>query len=217
MVAPAQGGGHPPKGADASELWVKLSELPRPLSPEYTFRARGADVGTLRFWVLTAQELSWVRVEASRETKKLFGEDAIRGNLAYEEELEEQKALHLLQLSCRQPEDPRFPTFRRAAEVREALTDDEITVALTAYAQFRRESGPIISELTPEEMEAWVKVLMEGGSRFPLARCSGEVLIDLTMYLASKLRASATGTSSAGSPPDESSTPRPPEGADPSG
>lgn len=205
-----------PKG-DPSELWVKLTELPRPLSDEYTFHARGVDVGTLRFWVLTSQELSSVRVEAARETKKLYGEDAVKGNLAYEEELEEQKALHLLQLACRQPTDPRFPTFIRAADVRAQLTDDEITVALTAYAQFRRASGPVISELTPDEMEAWIKVLAEGGSRFPLARASGEVLTDLTMYLVSKLHTFVTPTSSAGSLPDGSSTPTPVEGADAAG
>ena len=203
---PARGNG-PAPATDASELWVKLTQLPRPVSAEHTLRARNEDVGAVVFWVLTAQELSSVRVEASKATKKLLGEDAPKGNLAYEEEYEEQKALHLLSLACRQPDDPRFPAFPKGELVRAQLTDDEITVALTAYAQFRRESGPIIAELTPDEMEAWIKLLVEGGSRFPLARCSGEVLIDLIMYLVSKLPTSATDTSSAGSPLDDSSTP----------
>jgi hypothetical protein len=204
-------GNGPTKNDEPSELWVKLTELPRPLSEEMTFRARNEDVGTFKFWVLTAQELSTVRVEASRAAKKLFGDEAVKGNLAYEEEYEEQKALHLLALACRQPGDPRFPTFYSAGKARAELTDDEITSALMAYRDFRVRSGPMISELTPDEMEAWIKLLVEGGSRFPLAaRLSGEALIDLTMFLVSKLRTSATGTSSAGSPPAASSTPTPP-------
>lgn len=194
---------------EPSDLWVKLTELPRPLSEEMTFRARNADVGTFRFWVLTAQELSTVRAEASRAAKKLFGDDAVKGNLAYEEEYEEQKALHLLSLACRQPGDPRFPTFYSAAKARAELTDDEISVALLAYGAFRRQSGPMIAELTADEMEAWIKVLQEGASRLPLARCTSEALTDLVMYQASKLKEAAfsTAISSAGSPPEGSSTP----------
>ena len=198
----------PPKDTDASDLWVRLTELPRPTSSKHKFRARNEDVGELVFRVLTAGELSQVRSKANAETKKTLDDpDAKAGNLAYEEEYEQQKAYQLLALAARQPDDPQFPTFPRPADVRTALTDDEISVGLVAYAQFRRESGPIIAELTPEEMEAWIKLLQEGGSRFPLARCSGEALIDLIMCLVSKLPTSATGTSSAGSPQDEFASP----------
>ena len=207
-------GNGPPPSAEPSEFWVRLSELPRPVSDEYAFRARGDVVKPIVFWVLTAQELSSVRIEARRAAKAVFGEDAQSGDLAYEEEYENQRACSLLSLACRQPGDTRFPVFPSAREARVQLTDDEIAVALIAYAQFRRESGPIISELTPEEMEAWIELLREGGSRFPLARCSGEALIDLTMYLVSKLSTSPTAPSSAGSPPAAPSSPTTTSGGD---
>jgi hypothetical protein len=216
VSAPLRNG--PPAKADPSELWIRLSELPRPTSARYKFRARNEEVGDIVFRVLTADELSHVRVRAQKEAEAQLGEGAKIGSLAYEEEYEQQKAYQLLALACRQPDDVQFPTWMRPQDVRLALTDDEIAVALLAYAQFRRTSGPVISELTPEEMEAWIKLLQEGAGRFPLARCSGEVLIDLIMYLVSKQAPSATATSSAGSPPGEHSTPQPDvadEGASP--
>lgn len=197
----------PPKDADPSELWVKLSALPRPVSAEHEFKAKNAEVGNFVFWTLTAEQLSWVRVEAHKATKALLGEETKPGIIAYEEEYENQRACFLLSLACRQAADPRFPIFATARGLREQLTDDEIAVALVAYAHFRRESGPILEELTPEEMEAWIKLLQEGASRAPLARLSGAAASDLILYLVSKLGTSATGTSSAGSPPAESATP----------
>jgi hypothetical protein len=211
--APQRATAGPAKGTDASELWVKLTELPRPVSQKFAFRAKGKDVGDLVFWVLTAGELSRAHAAANRSAKELLDDpEAKVGNLAYEEIYQDQKAIHLMAMVCRQPDDPRFPTFLSAADVRDNLTDDEIAVVLQAYGSFRRESGPIISELTPEEMEAWIQMLSEGASRFPLARLSGEAQTDLVMYLIGKVRtASSTATSSAGSPPDVSSTQTPQE------
>jgi hypothetical protein len=197
----------PPKDANPGAMWVTLTALPRPTSSPHKFRAKGRDVGEMVFWVLTAQELASVRVNADRETRLVLGQDARSGNLAYEEEYEQQKAYHLLQLAARQAEDFRFPAFPTAKLLRETLTDDEISVALIAYATFRQESGPIISELTVEEMEAWLKLLQEGASRFPLVHLSGAALRDLTMFLVQKLGTSATATFSAGSPQGESPSP----------
>lgn len=208
----AQKGNGPPPGAEPSDLWVKLTETPRPLSAEHGFHARGRELGKIRFRVLTARELASTRADANRETKKLLGDDAARGNLAYEEEYQQQLAYHLLNLAARQADAPEFPAFPRPADVQAELTDDEITEALQAYGAFRQETGPALSELTPDEMEAWLAVLAEGGSRFPLVRLSGAALTDLVMFLVSKLKEAgcSTATSSAGSPPAGSSTPTPP-------
>jgi hypothetical protein len=191
-----------PPSSEAPVYWTKLTELPRPTSEEVTVRVRGVEIEKkVRFWVLTAKELSHARVNASRDTQKLLGEDAKVGNLAYEEEYQQQVAYQLLSLAARQADATGFPFFPRPVDVRDQLTDDEIAVLMVAYATFRRESGPILDEITPDEMEAWIKLLMEGGSRFPLARWSGPALTDLAMCLVSKLKAaSATGTSSPGSP-----------------
>lgn len=193
--------------ADPGELWTRLTQLPRPKSEEYEFRARGEVAGRLVFWVLTASELATARVEANKATKAALGEDAKVGNLAYEEEYQEWLQIHILWAAARQLDDQRFPSFLSPKKLRELLTDDEITTVIRAYADFRRRCGPILSELTPDEMEAWIRLLQEGGSRFPLAACTTEALIDLISFLVSKLPTSPTGTSSAGSPPGEPASP----------
>lgn len=207
QAADAPNGG-PPPNADGSKLWIKLSALPRPVSKEHTLRAKGQDVGTLVFWVLTSGELSHTFIKAEEATAVAFRDPGAKGTVAYQEHYENQKALHLLQLCCRQPEEPRFPVFMNVKDVREHLTDDEASVVLAAYNIFRKESGPIISDLTPEAMDAWIDVLREGASRHPLAHCSLELLSDLLMYAVSKipLPESSTATSSAGAQLDTPST-----------
>jgi hypothetical protein len=208
--------GKPQPGTNASELWIALSQLPRPVSPAHTLRAKGVEVGTLVFWVLTSDELAQTYVQAHKATRDAFGVDDAKGTIAYEEYYLEQKALHLIANACRQPEDVRFPVFPTAKDVRLHLTDDEAGVVLSAYNIFRRESGPILSEITPEVVDAWIEVLQEGASRLPLARCGGDAMTDLVMSLVLRLpRASLTATSSAGAPPDTSSTPPTPASAEP--
>src|SRR6185312_12030135 len=108
----------------------------------------------------------------------------------------------------RQPDSPEFPVFQTLAEVRENLTDDEAGIVLSAYSIFRKEIGPVISELTPDEMEAWIEVLERGVSRFPLSRFTGEALMDLLMYaVRTRKRDSSTVTTSSGPAAGEPSTP----------
>jgi len=196
----------PPKGTDAGALWTTLTALPRPTSAPFEVQLRGSTQHVV-FRVLTASELASVRATADKAAREFLANISGAtepGGLAYEESYEQEKACALLALACRQAEDPRFGAFPSAKQARQELTDDEISVLLVGYAKFRRESGPMLAELTREEMDAWVKLLEQGASRLPLARLSGEALSDLVMYLVSLRRSSPTGTSSAGSPPDGS-------------
>jgi hypothetical protein len=109
-------------------------------------------------------------------------------------------------MAARDPKDTRYPAFPSAERLRKKLTTDEISALVTSYGEFRRERGPYLTELSEPELEAWVKVLMEGASRVPLALLSGEALKDLIMYLGWRLRGSPTGTFSAGLQPVDSSS-----------
>jgi len=185
--APKQQGGGPPKDADPSEVWAKLSQLPRPLSSPHTLVCKGQEVGTVVFRVLSSGELSSVYVNAHRATKEAFGDEDAKGTVAFEEVYSDQKALHLIQLACRQPDAPAFPVFLNVKDVREHLTDDEAAVLLAAYNIFRRESGPILSELSIEDADAIESILAKTGNRFALARYNSEAMADLVMHLVSKL------------------------------
>jgi hypothetical protein len=195
----------PPPDVNPSDVWSRFTQLPRPLSQPHVFRARGQEVGTLVFRVLTAGELTSVYVKAHAAADAQLGADA-KGSTAYEEVYLNEKGIELIQLACRQPDSPLMPVFVNTRDVRENLTDDEIGVLLAAYSIFRTESGPVLQDSTEVEMEAWISVLVKGASAAPLARCSGELVRDLLMYAVSKLRAaSSTATSSAGSPLGEPS------------
>jgi len=197
----------PADEANSSKLWNRFSELPRPTSASHTFRARGQDVGTLVFRVLTSGELETAIFNAHTATSEKLGEGA-KGSVAFEEFYLERKGVELIVLACRQPDSPAFPVFTSAKDLRENLTDDEIAVLVAGYNIFRAESGPIVSQLDGAELEAWFQLLAKEASRRPLVSCSGEALTDLVMYLVSRLNAaSSTATSSSGEPLGEPSTP----------
>jgi hypothetical protein len=199
----------PPKDADPSELWQKLTERPRPTC-DFQFPGKdknGNPLPPAKLWVLREAELHACRANASKVAKEMVGEAGKVGDLGYEEIYRNEMATEMVALCVRAHDDPTFPGFPSAKAVRQRLTTDEIALIAGAYTQFRVESGPMISELTPVEMEAWLKVLQEGASRVPLARCSGEALSDLVMFLVSKIATPSTDTGSAGSPPSESSPP----------
>jgi hypothetical protein len=177
----------PSKDGDPSDAWVRrIMEIPRPISTPHILRARGQEVGTVVFQVLSAQELLSSLVTAHQQTTSIIGDDA-KGSVAYEEVYADQKALALIQLAVRQPDSPVFPVFPTVKSVRDNLTDDEAGVLLAAYNIFRRESGPILSEIGDGEMDAWIAVLREGKSRIVLSRLTSEALTDIVMYAVSKI------------------------------
>jgi len=100
--------------------------------------------------------------------------------------------------------------FPSADKMRVAFTSDEIAVLLQSYMMVQRELGPIVSRMSPEEMDAWIEKLQEGGAAFPLVLLSSEAKNDLVMHLVSRLSDSSTDTSSPGSQPSDGSTETPP-------
>ena len=183
------------EGEGAGEAWETLVALPRPLSEPHEVKARGAAIGKVVFQVLLAEELAASRNAAAIATreklKDLDPEDAKAGGPVYLEEYSDQRALHLLSIACRRADDPRFPAFPTAASVRQRMTDDEVSVVLLAYSAFRRLSGPVVVELSPEECEAWRRVLRARGSaaRMMLAELSEEAKSDLLLHLVDRLAA----------------------------
>lgn len=209
---------NPPKDVAPSDLWQKLSERPRPTTTiPFPVRAGAQSPGDLVLWVLTEAEMSSIRARSDVEAKRMLSGDIKPGDLGYAEIFRNEMFVQLVALAARNPAAPEFPAFPTAQGLRAKCTTDEIGSIAMAYGQFRAEQGPVVSELTEPQMEAWLKVLQEGASRVPLALLSGEALIDLIMFLVSKVGTSPTGSGSAGSPPDDSSTPPAPPLADAGG
>jgi hypothetical protein len=199
-----------PKESHASELWLKLSQRPRPTTRvPFPTRAGAEPLGDLLLWVLTEDELHAVRSNAQRTARAKLLDGAPIGaelNYGYEDIYRNELQVELIALSARDVDNPIFPVFDNAASARKKLTSDEFAILASAYTQWRLECGPILREVSEAELEGWLKVLQAGASRLPLARLSGEALIDLVLFLVSRLQASSSATGSAGSPPDGSST-----------
>lgn len=201
----------PPPNVEPTELWLRLTQRPRPFTvidfpPSKLPGGKPTDpIGKVAIRVLTEHELHECMANAQRAAKEyLKGDtDAKQGNLGYEDIYRNELTFELIYNCCRDPNDINRPVFLHPKLTRKFLTTDELAVLLDAYHLFRSESGPIISEMTVEEMDAWIAKLREGGSRVPLARLSGEAKSDLILYLLEKL---STLTGSAGSPPGSTSS-----------
>jgi hypothetical protein len=201
---------NPPKDIEPSALWLALTTRPRPHTiidfPASKIPGGGnaQSPGKLALWVLTERELHDCRANAERAAKEMLKDgDAKVGSLGYEDIYRNELVFELVYCACRDAQDLTRPAFLHPKLARNILTTDEVAVLLDAYSLFRAESGPVVSEMTEAEMEAWIRMLQEGGSRVPLAKLSGEAKSDLILLLV-KNRSTATG--SAGSPPDAPSS-----------
>jgi len=199
-------GNGPPKDADPTDLWQRLSTRPRP-SKVVPFPVPPGEEspGDLALVVLTESEMMQVRANADAAAKEALRGDIKPGDLGYEDLYENEKAVQLVALAARKADDPTMLRFPSAKDLRKKLTTDEIGQIAADYTQFRLERGPFVSELTEPELEAWLKVLQEGASRVPFSRLRTEALIDLVMFLGSKVT-QLMASGSAGSPPEGSST-----------
>ena len=196
----------PPATVKPAALWLKLTERPRPTAT-IDFPAKGPDgqpIGKCKLWVLTESELHVARAQADIAAREIMGKGAPKGNelsFGYEDIYRNELAIQLTALACRDVEDPKFPLFPSAKHARQALTTDELGLLAQSYERFRVESGPMLSDMTVEEMEAWIAALKEGGTSFPLARLTSGALTDLVMHLVTTRATSSTPTGSVGSPP----------------
>lgn len=192
----------PPNDVAPADLWIKLTERPRPTCD---FQMPGADkdgqpLPFCKLWIMTEHELHLARAQADLYAKKvLLGENKV-GDLGYADIYRNELFVQLVAAAARNPNNIIFPVFNSPKHAREKLTSDELTAFAEAYNIFRRHSGPLISDMTKDEMDAWIDVLMKGGSAVPLARLEFHAVTALLEHSVSLLRNSLTDNGSAGSP-----------------
>lgn len=196
----------PPNDVAPSDLWIKLTERPRPTCD---FQMPGVDkdgqpLPSCKLWVLTESELHVCRAQADAAAKVILRGEYKAGDLGYEDIYRNELSVQLVAQAARNPKNVIFPAFQSAKHARQALTTDEFAAFAEAYVTFRRESGPLIADMSPDEMDAWLEVLIKGGSAVPLARLEFQVVTALLMHSLSKAPNSSTGSGSAGSPQNES-------------
>jgi len=194
-------------------LWAAITEMPRPSRlvdfprtyPEDHPTKAGQPVGQVRIRVLTQEESMMCSTAAEAFARKHIKEipksdDIARG---YNDLYSNAAAVEVLYRACRQVEDVEKPMFPTAKMIRDHLSADEVGVLFSSYLAVKAELGPIIGEMTEDEVDGWIKRLVEGGSSYPLGSLSWEMRDQLQMLTAQRLYPSLTVTSSPGSPPAE--------------
>jgi hypothetical protein len=204
----------PPTTIPPAALFAQLAQMPRPsriIDFPRKDLATGEPVGQLVMQVMSALEQKNAQVASEKFARESLGmkpEEAPNG-IGYENIYKNAAAVEILYRVCKRIEDPALPFFPSPKQMREHLTPAEIGVLFSAYLALETELGPIVSDMTEREVDAWIARLAEGGSAFPLVSLSSEGLTDLTLRLARRLHNSSTGTSSSGLPPEENTTSEP--------
>lgn len=200
----------PPNDIPPHELWALITQLPRPYRT-IDFPRNGADgkpIGQLAIRVLTQEEQILAAAEAERFTKKAI-KDLPKGDEAktgYDSVYQNTAAVEVLFAACRQKDDPDKAFFPSREALRRFLTPDEVGVLMVSYYTVQSEIGPIVAHLSEEELDAWIKRLAEGGSRFPLDLLSWDAAKDLAFSLACRLYKLTTDSTSPGSLPESTQT-----------
>jgi hypothetical protein len=212
----------PPENIPPNELFLKLSAMPRAHRTVDLPRLdpmTGEPVGQIIMQVLTQAEQMRTLAAAETVTRKML-KDAMPGEgeakQGYTDLFRNAAAVEVLYAVCRDAKDITRPFFPGPAEMRKTLTTDELGVLMSNYLTVQTELGPIKAELSAEESEAWLHLLVRGGSTLPLDSLSWDALKSLVLFLARLVETLRTAISSAGKPlesgSDSGPTPSPDDG-----
>lgn len=201
-------GNGPPETVSPSELWLRITATPRPFKvvPFPRTNPDGDPLGEVAIWVLSQGENEAAQADAGKYVReKLFAKgEQVQSDHAYSEVYNNELAVQLLFRACRRPDKLTLPVFPGASDLRSSLSLDEVSVLYNAYFLVRRELGPIVSEMSEPEMEAWISKLEKGGAvAGGLHFLSLGALTDLVCFGASRIASLEKAISSAGSPPAE--------------
>lgn len=186
----------PPKDVPASELFLKLTEAPRPTEVvDFPRKDRnGKPVAQIRVQVLKMEEHDMARIKAHEALKRRrFDSDDLK-SVTMSEVAGDAVAKELLAMACltvesasRDDDAPLYGRIFRDARDLDQLTADEIAILFTLYLQVQHKYGPYEKIVQDDaDLEAWLKRLQEGGSEFPLLQLPSPQLVELASSLAGK-------------------------------
>jgi hypothetical protein len=196
------------------DLWQRLIAMPRPSKvvdfPRTT--PDGKPMGQIAMWVLSQSEQEEAAAAANNRALALIKND--KGEVPKDEAVKKGfadvynncAADEVLYRACRkvgQLDEAFFPSIQL---LRTKLSVDEIGVLMSHYYTVQEELGPIVTNLTPPELNALIERLARSGEMFPLDLLSPGALKALVISMARRLTSSSTATSSPGEPPASDSS-----------
>jgi hypothetical protein len=190
----------PPEDVQASELFRKLSEAPRP-SEVVDFPRRDPvtklPVAKVRIQVLNLDEHDEARIKADvwlREKKRI--DKSLLEGKGIQQVLADRVARELLAMACLSvnaipgTEDQGKPKYARqfiTADQLAFLMPDELEALWMMHQMVQHRYGPYEGNLeSDEQTTAWMKRLAEGASALPLGRLGWHHLVELTTSLAER-------------------------------
>ncbi len=196
-----------PKDVQPSTLFALLTATPRP-HRMVDIPRKGPDgeaVARIAMVVLTQQEMISSAATSEARTRKLLKENLPKqeeAQLGYQDVFNNIAATEVLFRACKDAEDETLKrsAFRTPQEIESTLSADEVGALYHAYLTVKSECGPVVAEMTEDEVDAWIRVLAEGASSIPLDTLSWGALTTLVLTMASRLHASQTDKSSPGLP-----------------
>lgn len=190
----------PPNDIPATDLFIKLSAPERP-SEIVDFPRRDPytrqPIGKVRLQVLNMSEYDEARIKAQLWVveKKKISRDQLDGK-AIKEVIGDRVAKELISMAClsvdpiKDSEQTGFNKYLRHfrnADAVDVLLADELEALWMTFQMVQRKYGPFEGNLDgPEQVTAWMRRLVEGGSALPLGQLGWHLLVELTMSLAER-------------------------------
>lgn len=190
----------PPSDVSATDLFLKLSAPTRP-SEIVDFPRRDPEtrlpIGKVRIQVLNLSEYDEARIKAQHwiVEKKRISRDQLDGQ-AVKEVLGDRIAKELISMAClsvdpiKDTEQTGYPRYLRHfvnADAVDVLLADELEALWMTLQMIQRKYGPYEGNLdSAEQVTAWMKRLVEGGTALPLGQLGWHHLVELTMSLAER-------------------------------
>jgi hypothetical protein len=198
----------PENQVSAGDLWAQITASPR--AHRTVPFPRALPDGTpveVAMIVLEQEQAMAAKASSARWVQRMLREKGAPGEAFPEDRqalAEMRDAQELLFRACRRPADlakPFFPTLEAIGK----LTTDEVSVLVMHYQRVQMELGPIVAEMSAEEVDAWIERLAKGGSLFPFDSLSLGAQSLLITSMAARLSSCTTGSSSPGPQLDERS------------
>jgi hypothetical protein len=195
----------PPAEIPADDLWAQITTMPRAhrVAPFPRQGPSGAPICEIAIMVLSQEECMAAKASAERSVRKLLRDDGkAEAGQGYVDLSEMRDSQELLFRACKRTGDlkkPFFPTVEAVGK----LTTDEIAVLVMMYRRVQAELGPIASEMSQDEVDAWIERLAQGGSLFPFDSLSSGAKSTLIVSMACRLWSFTKASSSPTPPPGE--------------
>ena len=153
--------------------------------------------------VLTAMESTLCKAEAERKAQALLKE-AKNNSKGYELLYNDFCAVNILWNAVRWENDINQKFFPTKDNILEVLTVDEITILMDDYYSLLLHKGPVISQLSEEDLKVWMERIIKDGnsSSFLFNSFSSEALKSLINGLVGELKNLRTANSSSGGVPE---------------